>query len=330
MAAANKTVLVTGGAGYIGSHVCQALAAAGYLPVTYDSMEHGHEWAVKWGPLEVGNVLDSVRLGKVMRQYMPGAVMHFAAYIAAGESVAEPDKYHHNNVVGSLSLLDSMRKNGVERLVFSSTAAVYGDPQQYPIPESHSLNPVNPYGETKLKVEQHLQELNRMGQLRYMALRYFNAAGADPGGSIGEAHHPETHLIPLVLDAAMGRREYIAIFGTDYDTPDGTCIRDYIHVNDIASAHVAALQALENGADSKAYNIGNGRGFSVMEVIESARRATGREILIRPDERRAGDPPRLVGDAGALKTELNWTPAHPDLDFILDSAWRWHQQHHSA
>ncbi len=326
MTVGNNTVLVTGGAGYIGSHVCKALAEAGYLPVTYDSMEHGHDWAVKWGPLVEGNVLDRQRLGKVMRQYMPGAVMHFASYIAAGESVENPEKYHHNNVVGSLSLLDTMRENGVDRLVFSSTAAVYGDPQQSPIPEGHALNPINPYGETKLKVEQHLVELSTIRQLNYIALRYFNAAGADPDGQIGEAHDPETHLIPLVMDAASGRRDDIAIYGTDYDTADGTCIRDYIHVNDIADAHLRALRALEEGASSRAYNIGNGQGFSVMEVIEAARRVTGREISIRLAERRAGDPPRLVGDAGLLRKELGWTPSHPDIENILDSAWSWHKK----
>ncbi|MFT5483687.1 MAG: UDP-arabinose 4-epimerase [Halieaceae bacterium] len=326
----NKTVLVTGGAGYIGSHVCKALAQQGYLPVAYDNLSHGHDWAVNWGPLELGDVLDHQRLSQVMRQYMPAAVMHFAAFASVGESVEEPSKYYHNNVIGSLSLLDAMREHGISNLVFSSTCATYGAPMHMPITESHPQKPINPYGHNKLQVEQRLQELADFDQLNSISLRYFNAAGADPEADIGEDHHPETHLIPLVLDVALGRRESISIFGNDYDTPDGTCIRDYIHVLDIAQAHIRALNALEQGAQTTVYNIGNGQGYSVQEVIDAVQRVTGCEVATTVAPRREGDPPRLVGDASKLRAELSWEPEFAKLDSIIQTAWAWHKSHFSA
>jgi UDP-arabinose 4-epimerase len=317
------TVLVTGGAGYIGSHTCKALAQAGYTPVVYDSMEHGHEWAVKWGPLEEGDIADRQRLDAVLNTYKPQAVMHFAGYISVGESVEKPDKYYHNNVKGSRVLLEAIRDHGVQKVVFSSSAAVYGIPAEAPIREDHPLNPVNPYGETKLAVEQMLQEYHENHQLGSISLRYFNAAGADPDGEIGEAHEPETHLIPLVLEAAAGRRPHIEIYGNDYDTPDGTCIRDYIHVSDLAAAHVLALKALEAAPQCTACNLGNGRGFSVKEVITTAQKVTGIAIPVKAGPRRAGDPATLLADADRAKATLGWQPEHTALDTIIQSAWHW-------
>lgn len=250
-----KHILVTGGAGYIGSHACKALALAGYTPVAYDNLVYGHESAVKWGPFEKGDISDRKRLDQVIEKHRPAAVMHFAAYAYVGESVDDPGKYYRNNVVGTLTLLEAMRDHSIDQFVFSSTCATYGVPQQMPIAEDHTQQPINPYGASKLMVEQMLRDFGVAHGLRAISLRYFNAAGADPDAEIGEDHDPETHLIPLVLDAAAGRRESIAVFGDDYATPDGTCIRDYIHVTDLASAHVLALQALESGAESNAYNL---------------------------------------------------------------------------
>jgi len=322
----SKTVLVTGGAGYIGSHACKALAAAGYRPVSYDNLVYGHRWAVRWGPLEVGDIGDRARLEEVIAQYRPAAVMHFAGYAYVGESVQDPGKYYRNNAAGTLTLLEAMRDGGIGRLIFSSTCSTYGVPEQIPITEDHPQRPINPYGASKLMIERMLQDFGAAHGLRSVALRYFNAAGADPDGETGESHDPETHLIPLVLDAAAGRRPAITVFGEDYDTPDGTCIRDYIHVTDLADAHVLALQALERGASSTAYNLGNGTGFSVREVIERAERVTGRSIPVEIGPRRDGDPPRLIGDARRIRHELGWTPRYADLDAILATAWRWHQR----
>ncbi|MCU0833678.1 MAG: UDP-glucose 4-epimerase GalE [Chromatiaceae bacterium] len=319
-----KVVLVTGGAGYIGSHACKALQGAGYLPVAYDNLVYGHRWAVRWGPLEVGDIADRARLDAVIARYAPSAVMHFAAYAYVGESVADPGKYYRNNVAGTLTLLEAMRDHGMARLIFSSTCATYGVPQTYPIPEAHPQHPVNPYGASKLMIERMLRDFDLAHGLRSIALRYFNAAGADPDGEIGEVHDPETHLIPLVLDAAAGRRPQVTVFGDDYDTPDGTCVRDYIHVTDLAQAHVLALQALESGAQSTAYNLGNGRGFSVREVITHAEAVTGREVPVTLGPRRCGDPPRLVGDASRAVRELGWRPHQAELTRILETAWAWH------
>ena len=319
-----STVLVTGGAGYIGSHACKALAIAGFTPVAYDNLEHGHAEAVRWGPLELGDLADRARLDAVIAQHRPVAAMHFAAYAYVGESVTDPGKYYRNNVVGSLSLLEALRDHGIRACVFSSTCATYGVPQQLPLTEDHPQQPINPYGASKRMVERMLADFDAAHGLRSMSLRYFNAAGADPDGETGEGHDPETHLIPLVLDAAAGKRPHITVFGTDYATPDGTCVRDYIHVSDLADAHVLALRALLEGAATTAYNLGNGQGFSVREVIDCAQRVTGREVPAVLGPRRAGDPPTLVGDATRIRRELGWSPRLADLDTIIATAWRWH------
>ncbi|TVQ90848.1 MAG: UDP-glucose 4-epimerase GalE [Chromatiaceae bacterium] len=319
-------ILVTGGAGYIGSHTCKALAQAGYRPIAYDNLSYGHRWAVRWGPLEDGDISDRAHLDAVIAQYQPAAVMHFAAFAYVGESVRDPGKYYRNNVAGSLTLLEAMRDHGIRQCVFSSTCATYGVPQQSPIPEDHPQRPINPYGASKLMIERILQDFDAAHGLRSIALRYFNAAGADPDAEIGESHDPETHLIPLVLDAAAGRRPAITIYGDDYDTPDGTCIRDYIHVTDLAQAHVLALQTLLRGAGSTAYNLGNGHGYSVREVIDRAAQITARPIPRERSARRPGDPPTLVGDAQRIRRELGWQPRYADLDSILSTAWQWHQR----
>ncbi|MFW2439061.1 MAG: UDP-glucose 4-epimerase GalE [Arenicellales bacterium] len=317
-------ILVTGGAGYIGSHACKALAKAGYTPIAYDNLVYGHEWAVKWGPFEQGDILDRERLDEIIKQYQPAAIMHFAAYAYVGESVDEPGKYYRNNVVGSLTLLEAMRDNDISNFIFSSTCATYGEPEQIPIPEDHKQSPINPYGYSKLMIEQMLSDFDVAHGLKSVSLRYFNAAGADPEGDIGEDHDPETHLIPLVLDAAIGKRENITIFGDDYDTEDGTCIRDYIHVTDLADAHVKALKYLEEGGKTTKFNLGNGKGFSVKEVIDTAKEVTGKEIPVEMGPRRPGDPPRLVGDAERIRKELNWHPKYDDLETIIKTAWEWH------
>jgi UDP-arabinose 4-epimerase len=320
-----KVILVTGGAGYIGSHACKALAKAGYTPVAYDNLVYGHEWVVKWGPFEKGDILDRKRLDEVINQYQPAAIMHFAAYAYVGESVELPGKYYRNNVTGSLTLLEAMRDHGVPNFIFSSTCATYGEPDQIPIPEDHKQAPINPYGHSKLMIEQMLSDFDTAHGLKSVSLRYFNAAGADPEGETGEDHNPETHLVPLALDAAAGKRPSITIFGDDYDTPDGTCIRDYIHVTDLADAHVKALKYLEQGGDSTKYNLGNGKGFSVKEVIDTAKKVTGKEIPVVLGTRRPGDPPRLVGDAARIRKELDWSPEYAELETIIDTAWKWHQ-----
>jgi UDP-glucose-4-epimerase GalE len=309
----NPIVLVAGGAGFVGSHTCKALAGAGFLPVVYDDLSNGVRDAVRWGPLEVGALDDEPRLTAVLETHKPAAVLHFASFIEAGESVREPDRFYRNNVAGSLTLLQAMRRCRIDRIVFSSTAAVYGNPQHIPIREDHPLQPVNPYGRTKLMVEQILADLAAAQGLRYAALRYFNAAGADPDGQLAENHHPETHLIPLVLQAAFGQRPEISVFGTDYDTPDGTCIRDYVHVADLADAHVLAVRRLLAGGDSLIANLGTGRGHSVNEVIETVRAVTGRPVSVRFAPRRPGDPARLVAEAERARRELAWRPAWPDL-----------------
>jgi UDP-arabinose 4-epimerase len=329
-----KTVLVTGGAGYIGSHACKALSVAGYLPVAYDNMVNGHEWAVKWGPLEKGDIADSTRLGKVIAAYKPLAVMHFSAFAYVGESVEDPLKYYRNNVAGTLSLLEAMREHAVERMVFSSTCATYGVPEHLPISENHPQKPINPYGMSKLMVERLLKDCHVSHGLRSISLRYFNAAGADPEGDIGETHNPETHLIPLVLDTAMGKRPHITIFGDDYPTTDGTCLRDYIHVTDLAQAHVLALKELERSSQTtresqrdlslcKAYNLGNGLGFSVKDVIDVAEKVTGKSIPVKIGKRRPGDAPVLVGDSARIRKDLEWRPQYEELEIIIETAWKW-------
>ncbi len=322
-----ETVLVTGGAGYIGSHACKALAGAGYQPVAYDNLGRGHREAVRWGPLVVGDLADRGLIEATMRHHHISAVMHFAAFAYVGESVSDPALYFRNNVAGSLVLLDAMAAAGVGCIVFSSTCATYGIPETTPIAETAPQRPVNPYGESKLMIERMLHWLAAARGLRYAALRYFNAAGADPDGETGEHHDPETHLIPLVLDAALGRRPAVEIYGTDYPTPDGTAVRDYIHVTDLAEAHVLALGHLQAGKPSLALNLGTGRGFSVREVIAAAERVTGRPVAQRESPRRAGDPAMLVADARRAREVLGWIPRFSGLDDILSTAWAWHRRH---
>jgi UDP-arabinose 4-epimerase len=326
---ANKNVLVTGGAGYIGSHACKALAQAGYTPIVFDSLIYGHSWAVKWGPLEIGNISDRDRLDSIFSKYNPTSLMHFAAYAYVGESVQDPGKYYRNNVAGSLTLLEAARDHGVRKIIFSSTCATYGVPKEMPILEDHPQNPINPYGASKLMVERILQDFDRAHAIRSISLRYFNAAGADPDSEIGEAHYPETHLIPLVLDVAASISPDIQVFGDDYETPDGTCIRDYIHVTDLANAHVLALRSLEQGSKTINYNLGNGKGYSVNEMISAARIVTGKPIPVRIFPRRAGDPACLVGDASSAIRDLGWRPQYNDLQIILETAWLWHARYKS-
>jgi UDP-arabinose 4-epimerase len=317
------TVFVTGGAGYIGSHACKALARAGWQPVVYDNLSYGHDWAVRWGPLERGDITDSARLDAVIAAVRPVAVMHFAAYTYVGESVQNPAKYYANNVVGTLTLLDAARRAGIERVVFSSTCATYGMPQRAAMDEAHPQAPINPYGFTKLAVERILADYRAAYGIRSIALRYFNAAGADADGEIGESHDPETHLIPLALGAALGKRPPITVFGNDYGTPDGTCIRDYVHVSDLASGHVAALERLAGEPPRAAYNLGTGMGHSVRQVIDRIGALAGRPVPCADGPRRAGDPDRLVAAVSHALGELGWHPAHSDLDTILRTALQW-------
>jgi UDP-glucose-4-epimerase GalE len=322
----SKTVLVTGGAGYIGSHACKALAKAGYEPVAYDNLVYGHREAVRWGPLIEGDLADRPLLAETIRRHKIAAIIHFAAYAYVGESVEKPEKYFHNNVANSFGLMETMLETGVKTIVFSSTCATYGLPETMPIREDTPQHPVNPYGETKLMIERALYWHGIAHGLRYVALRYFNAAGADPDGEIGEDHNPETHLIPLILDAAAGKRAQIDVFGTDYPTPDGTAIRDYIHVQDLAEAHVLALNYLEKGGASLPLNLGTGTGHSVRETIAVARRITGKTIPSRDTTRRPGDPPVLVADATKARAVLGWKPSLDALDRIIATAWAWHQK----
>ena len=320
-------ILVTGGAGYIGSHAAKALARAGYEPVTYDNLGRGHRAAVRWGPLVEGDLADRALLVDALRRHKVAAVMHFAAFAYVGESVSEPELYFRNNVANSLTLLEAMGEAGVRHMVFSSTCATYGLPDKMPIAEDAPQRPVNPYGESKLMIERMLHWLGPARGLTHAALRYFNAAGADPEGEIGEDHDPETHLIPLVLLTAQGRRAAIDIYGTDYPTPDGSAIRDYIHVQDLADAHVLALAHLLKGGGSLALNLGTGEGHSVRAVIDAAERVTGRTIARRETARRPGDPPTLVADARKAKATLGWTPRLSGLDDIIASAWAWLRRH---
>ncbi|MDG3444144.1 UDP-glucose 4-epimerase GalE [Nitrospirillum amazonense] len=318
----SDTVVVTGGAGFIGSHACKALAQAGFSPVTYDNLSRGPREAVLYGPLEVGDIGDVDRLTAVLRDHDPCAVMHFAAYAHVGESVSDPLLYYRNNVSGSVGLLEAMRDAGVTNLVFSSTCAVYGVPQRVPITEGHPQAPINPYGASKQMMERIIADCEPAWGLRAVILRYFNAAGADPDGDLGENHDPEPHLIPNVLDAALGRKDGLTVNGADYPTPDGTCIRDYIHVSDLADAHILALKHLLNDGTSMALNLGNGNGYSVREVMEAAERVTGLPIPWHVGPRRPGDPPSLVGDATQARRILGWTPERSGLDVQIADAWR--------
>jgi UDP-arabinose 4-epimerase len=320
----SKSVLVTGGAGYIGSHACKALAQAGYQPVVYDNISRGHREAVRWGPLVEGDIADRARVAAALDEHRASAVMHFAAHAYVGESVSDPALYYRNNLVGTLALLDAMRAAKVDKIVFSSTCATYGNPANVPMRETTPQLPVNPYGETKLAIERALHWYGQAYSLRSVSLRYFNAAGADPEGEIGELHDPETHLIPLILQTTLGQRSNIDIYGTDYPTPDGTAIRDYIHVQDLAEAHVRALDYLGAGRESASLNLGTGRGHSVREVLRVAEAVSGRPIPSRETARRPGDPPALVADASLAAELLGWRARMSDLETIIGTALSWH------
>ena len=317
-------ILITGGAGYIGSHTNKALHKAGYDTVVVDDLSKGYENFIKWGNFENYNT-GSSDLREVFEKYDIDAVMHFAAFISVGESVEFPQKYFKNNYKNTLNLLKLMREFGVDKFIFSSTAAVYGNPQKIPITEDQDLKPINPYGHSKFITEKALQREAEKGDFNYVSLRYFNAAGCDFDGEIGELHDPETRLIPLIVDAAIGKRESISIFGDDYDTPDGTCIRDYIHVNDLADAHIKAYEYLCSENESNVFNLGNGEGYSVREVIDMCKKVTGCDFEVVVDERRDGDPARLIADSSKIREKLGWTPQY-DLSKIVESAWMWHKK----
>lgn len=317
-----KNILVIGGAGYIGSHTVKMLAEKGYNPVVFDNLSKGHKEAVENYPFELGDLGDKQRLAEVFKKHAIDAVMHFAAFIEVGESVKEPSKYYHNNVSKVLNLLDVMVENNIKYFVFSSTAATFGEPVREKIDETHPQNPINPYGNTKLMVEKMLADFDTAYGLKATALRYFNASGADDSGRIGESHSPETHLIPLVLQAAAGKRPSIKIFGTDYPTADGTCIRDYVHVNDLARAHILALEKMVTEHKSNRFNLGSGCGFSVAQLIQEAKKVTGIDFKVEVAPRRSGDPAVLVANSAKAQHELGWQPQY-DLNRIIQTAWNW-------
>jgi UDP-arabinose 4-epimerase len=318
-------ILVAGGAGYIGSHTCKALAAAGYVPVVLDDLSAGHDWAVKWGPLVVGDIADRALVMNTLKRFNVQALIHFAAHGYVGESVQHPRKYFDNNVRKTLALLDTLLDVGVDKVVFSSSCATYGIPLGLPIGEDHPQNPISPYGASKLFVENILNWYEQAYGLRYTNLRYFNAAGADVDGEIGEDHTPETHLIPLVIAAAQGRKSGLEILGTDYDTADGTAVRDYVHVCDLATAHVKALDRLLAGRTSASVNLGTGRGHSIRDVISTVEAVGGRAVPVVEGRRRSGDPPALIANPQLGQSLLGWKPLNPDLHTIVQTAWEWHQ-----
>lgn len=315
-------ILLVGGAGYIGSHMVKRLGLLGSKVTTLDDLSSGYSDAVLNGDFVLGSIADADLLDRLLGHGFD-AVMHFASLIQVGESVIQPAKYYQNNVINTLKLLDAMRTHGIQKFIFSSTAAIFGEPQYTPIDERHPQQPINPYGRTKRMIEEVLADYDAAYGLKSVCLRYFNAAGADPEGQLGERHEPETHLIPLVLQAASGRRPHISVFGRDYDTPDGTCIRDYVHIADLCEAHWLALQSLMNGGPSQAYNLGNGDGFSVQEVIDTAEAVTERKIAVVNAQRREGDPARLVADATLARKQLGWKPQYTDLATIIAHAWKW-------
>jgi len=326
----NIPILITGGAGYIGSHAVKEAVQHGFFPITYDNLSMGHKWAVKEGVLVEGELADRTKLVRTMAKYKPQAVMHFASHTYVGESVTNPQKYYQDNLTNAMSLFSAMLQRKVGYFILSSTCAIYGNPIQVPIPEDHPKDPVNPYGDSKLMIEKILGWYDKAYGLRSTFLRYFNAAGADVSGTIGEVHDPETHLIPLVLDAAAGLRKEITVFGEDYPTADGTCVRDYIHVTDLAGAHFRALKRMMETAKSDQFNLGTGHGFSVKEVIRETEKVTGQKVPIRMGTRREGDPPALVAQSQKAQSILKWQPRHSSLENILKTAWVWNQHWHSA
>ncbi|WP_170369005.1 UDP-glucose 4-epimerase GalE [Ruegeria arenilitoris] len=321
-------ILVTGGAGYIGSHACKALAQAGYVPVTYDNLVTGWQDAVKFGPFEQGDLLDRARLDQVFATYKPAAVMHFAALSQVGEAMSEPGRYWRNNVTGSLNLIEAAVAAGCLDFVFSSTCATYGDHDNVVLDETTPQHPLNAYGASKRAIEDILRDFEQAHGLNHVIFRYFNVAGADPDGDVGEFHRPETHLVPLLLDAIDGKRDALTVYGTDYDTPDGTCIRDYVHVCDLVDAHVLGLHWLEQGKGSRVFNLGTGTGFSVKEVIAQSHSVTNREVPFNVGPRRAGDCTKLVSGSTRAVAELGWRPKRSRLEVMIADAWRWHQNGH--
>jgi UDP-glucose 4-epimerase len=323
----NNKILVVGGAGYIGSHMTKKLVRNGFKVIVLDDLSGGFADAVIGAELVIGSIDNISLVSSLLEQHNFAAVMHFASFISVGESVINPAKYYANNVVSTIHLLEAMRKNNVNKLIFSSTAAVYGNPQYLPIDENHPKNPINAYGRTKLMVEEILKDYDSAYNFKSICLRYFNAAGADPEGQLGERHNPETHLIPLVLEAISGKRSHLSIFGDDYDTPDGTCIRDYVHVDDLCEAHLLALRKLLMSSNSAVYNLGYGHGFSIKEVIETAKKITCLHIEVDIQAPRAGDPATLIADAARARSELDWCPHYESLDKIIEHAWTWHKIH---
>lgn len=323
-----ELILVTGGAGYIGSHTCKELWRRGYLPVTIDNFIYGHESSVRWGPLVRGDINDAELLDQVFAQYAPSAVIHFAAYAYVGESMLDPGKYYQNNVSGTIAVLEAMRRHGCRHFVFSSSCATYGMPESLPITESHPQRPISPYGRSKLIIEEILKDYDRAYGLQSFCLRYFNASGADQAGELGEDHTPETHAIPLTIYAAMGKTDAFKVFGTDYPTPDGSAVRDYVHVEDLADAHIRAVEFLQRNSASQAVNLGSGCGVSVLDIIREVQQVSGKEVKIVHDARRAGDPPMLIADPTKAKNLLQWQPARSDLQTIIASAWSWHNARH--
>lgn len=320
-------ILVIGGAGYIGSHMCKLLREAGEEHVVFDNLSQGHKAAVEGSPLVIGDLRNKEDLNRAFGENEVDLVMHFAAYISVGESVREPSKYWDNNTAGVLTLLDTMREHKINKFVFSSTAAIFGEPQYLPIDEEHPKNPTNPYGDTKLAVERMLHDFDRAYGVKAVCLRYFNAAGADPDGQIGEDHHPEEHLVPLAIQAALGQRGELKIFGTDYDTVDGTCVRDYVHILDLAQGHLLAVKHLRDNGDSRHYNLGNGQGFTVKQVIETVQKVSGKEVPHSEAPRRPGDPAKLVASSSRIREDWSWSPKMPSLETIVETAWNWHSSH---
>ncbi len=319
-----KNILVTGGAGYIGSQTCKLLQQSGYLPISYDNLVYGHRNAVQWGPLVVGDIGDTKTLKSVFREYKPEAVIHFAAFAYVGESVQNPGKYYQNNVAGTISLLEVMRNSGCWKIIFSSTCATYGVPDRLPLDENSRQEPINPYGKGKLMIEEILDDYDRAYGMRHISLRYFNAAGADPDGHIGENHEPETHLIPLTIGAVLGKRSAIEVFGTDYETLDGTAVRDYIHVVDLAKAHLLSLEYLQKNDVSDIFNLGTGTGTSVQEIINAVQKQSGSQVPVEYGPRRTGDPDKLIATSAKAEKILGWKPCCSDIDSIVRDAWKWH------